>query len=103
MQDYSICNNARLISTQFLLQAIYPNKWCLKKGLLSKGLNPKPLSNDSSALTTRPQLLAHLNIIIIIFNIIFVFKHVITSYKLMNLLLYYMNIAQALCCVFTTI
>ena len=58
LQDYSICNNARLISTQFLLQAIDPNEWCLKNGLLNGGLNPQPLSHESSALTTRPRLLA---------------------------------------------
>jgi len=37
-----------------LLQAIDPNEWCLKNGLLSGGLNPRPLSHESSALTTRP-------------------------------------------------
>jgi hypothetical protein len=36
-----------------------PNEWCLKNGLLSGGLNPRPLSLESSALTTRPQLLAN--------------------------------------------
>ena len=35
-----------------------PNEWCLKNGLLSGGLNPRPLSHESSALTTRPRLLA---------------------------------------------
>ena len=35
-----------------------PNEWCLKNGLLSGGLNPQPLSHESSALTTRPRLLA---------------------------------------------
>jgi hypothetical protein len=35
-----------------------PNEWCLKNGLLSGGLNPPPLSHESSALTTRPRLLA---------------------------------------------
>jgi hypothetical protein len=59
LQDYSICNNARLISTQFLLQAFDSNEWCLKNGLLSGGLNPRPLSHESSALTTRPRLLAN--------------------------------------------
>ncbi len=55
LQDYSICNNARLISTQFLLQAFDPNEWCLKNGLFNGGLNPQPLSHD---LTTRARLLA---------------------------------------------
>jgi hypothetical protein len=54
LQDYSICYNARLISNQFLLQVFDPNEWCLKNGLLSGGLNPRPLSHESSALTTRP-------------------------------------------------
>ena len=35
-----------------------PNEWCLKNGLHSEGLNPQPLSHESSALTTRPQPLA---------------------------------------------
>ncbi len=30
-----------------------PNEWCMKKGLHSGGLNPRPLSHESSALTTR--------------------------------------------------
>jgi hypothetical protein len=51
-------NNARLISNQFLLQVFDPNEWCLKNGLLSGGLSPRPFSHESSALTTRPQLLA---------------------------------------------
>jgi hypothetical protein len=62
LQDYSICNNARLISTQLLLQAFDPNEWCLKNGLLSGGLNPRPLSHESSALTTRPRLIRDLKI-----------------------------------------
>jgi hypothetical protein len=35
-----------------------PNEWCLKNGLLSGILNPRPLSHESSALITRPRLLA---------------------------------------------
>jgi hypothetical protein len=35
-----------------------PNEWCLKNGLHSGGLNPGPLGHESSALTTRPWLLA---------------------------------------------
>jgi hypothetical protein len=47
------------ISTLFLLQAFFdPNEWCLKNGLLSGGLNPGLLGHESSALTTRPRLLA---------------------------------------------
>jgi hypothetical protein len=49
---------ARLISIQFLLPCFDPNEWCMKNGLHSGGLNPRPLSYESSALTTRPQLLA---------------------------------------------
>ena len=41
-----------------MLQAFDPNEWCLKNGLLGGGLNPRPLSHESSALTTRPRLLA---------------------------------------------
>ena len=40
----------------FLLQAIDSNHWCMKNGLLSGGLNPRPFSHESSALTTRAQL-----------------------------------------------
>jgi hypothetical protein len=35
-----------------------PNEWFLKNGLHSGGLNPGPLGHESSALTTRPWLLA---------------------------------------------
>jgi hypothetical protein len=35
-----------------------PNEWCLKNGLHSGGLIPGPLGHESSALTTRPWLLA---------------------------------------------
>ncbi len=41
-----------------MLQVFDPYEWCLINGLLSGGLNPRPLSHESSALTTRPQLLA---------------------------------------------
>ncbi len=34
-----------------------PNQWCVKNGLHNGGLNPGPLGHESSALTTRPQLL----------------------------------------------
>ncbi len=52
LQDY---NNARLeFSTIFCFD---PNEWCLKNGLQSGGLNSGPLCHESSALTTRPQLL----------------------------------------------
>jgi hypothetical protein len=30
LQDYSICNNARLISTQFWLPCFDPNEWFRK-------------------------------------------------------------------------
>ncbi len=48
-------------STQFLLPRFDPNEWCMKNGLHSGGLNPRPLSHESSALTTRPQLLAYIS------------------------------------------
>jgi hypothetical protein len=35
-----------------------PNEWCLKNGPNSGGLNSGPLGHESSALTTRPRLLA---------------------------------------------
>jgi hypothetical protein len=36
-----------------------PNEWCLKNSLHSGVLNPGPLGHESSALTTRPRLLAN--------------------------------------------
>ncbi len=42
-----------------MFQAFNPNEWCLKNGLHSWGLNSGPLRHESSALTTRPQLLAY--------------------------------------------
>jgi len=34
------------------------NEWCVNNGLLKRGLNPGPHGLESSALTTRPRLLA---------------------------------------------
>ncbi len=45
-------------STQFFISSFDPNEWFLKNGLHSGGLNPGPLGIESSALTTRPRLLA---------------------------------------------
>ncbi len=58
LQDYSICNNARLEFSTIFVPSFDPNEWCLKNGLHSVGLNPGPLGHESSALTTRPWLLA---------------------------------------------
>jgi hypothetical protein len=33
----------QLIFTQFLLPCFDPNEWCMKNGLHSGGLNPRPL------------------------------------------------------------
>jgi hypothetical protein len=57
-QDYSTCNNARLEFSTIFVPSFDPNEWCLKNGLHSGGLNPGPLAHESSALTTRPRLLA---------------------------------------------
>jgi hypothetical protein len=43
---------------QIFVPSFDPNEWCLKNGLRSGGLNPGPLGHESSALTTRPRLLA---------------------------------------------
>ena len=51
-QNYSIFNNASLISTRVLLPCFDPNEWSMKNGLHSGGLSPQPLSHESSALTT---------------------------------------------------
>ena len=49
LQHMQQCN-ARLISTRFLLPCFDPNEWCMKNVLHSVGLNPRPLSHESSAL-----------------------------------------------------
>ena len=58
LQDYNTCNNARLEFSTIFVPRLDPNEWCLKNGLHGGGLNPGPLSHESSALTTRPQLLS---------------------------------------------
>ncbi len=58
LRDYSTCNNARLEFSIIFVLSFDPNEWCLKNGLRSGGLNPGPLGHESSALTTRPWLLA---------------------------------------------
>ncbi len=59
LPDYSTCSNARLeFFSQFFVPSFDPNEWCLKNGLHSGGLNPGPPGHESSALTTRPRLLA---------------------------------------------
>jgi len=57
--DYSTCNNARLEFSTIFVPSFDPNEWCLKNGLSSGGLNTVHLGHESSALTTRPRLLAH--------------------------------------------
>jgi hypothetical protein len=57
--DYSTCNNARLEFSTIFVPSFDLNEWCLKNGLHSGGLNPGPLGHESSALTTRPQLLVY--------------------------------------------
>ncbi len=57
LRDYSTCNNARLEFSTIFVPSCDPNEWCLKNGLHSGGLNSGPLGHESSALTTRPQLL----------------------------------------------
>ncbi len=61
LQDYSICNNARLEFSTNFVPSFDPIEWCLKNGLHSGGSNSQPFSHESSALTTRPRLLAQLN------------------------------------------
>jgi hypothetical protein len=56
--DYSTCYNDMLEFLTIFVPSLDPNEWCLKNGLHSGGLNPGPLGHESSALTTRPQLLA---------------------------------------------
>jgi hypothetical protein len=58
LQDYSICNNARLEFSTIFVPSFDPIEWCLKNGRHSGGSNSQPFSHKSSALTTRPRLLA---------------------------------------------
>ena len=53
LRDYSTCNNARFEFSTIFVPSFDPNEWCLKNGLHSGGLNPGPLSHESSALTTK--------------------------------------------------
>jgi hypothetical protein len=64
LRDYSACNNARLEFSTIFVSSFDPNEWCLKNGLHSGGLNPGPFGHESSALTTRPLLLAKTIILI---------------------------------------
>jgi hypothetical protein len=57
LRDYGTCNNARLEFSTIFVPSFDPNEWCLKNGLHSGGMNPGPLGHESSALTTRTQLL----------------------------------------------
>jgi hypothetical protein len=59
LRDYSTCNNARLEFSTIFVPSFDPYEWCLKNCLHSGGLNPGPLGHESSALTTRPRLLAN--------------------------------------------
>ncbi len=53
----SICRITAYARLDFV-PSFDPNEVCLKNGLHSGGLNPGPLDHESSALTTRPRLLA---------------------------------------------
>ncbi len=48
LQDYRTCNSARWLNC-FL--SFNPNKWCLNKSFLSKGLKLWPLNRESTSLT----------------------------------------------------
>jgi hypothetical protein len=56
LREYSTCNNARLEFSTIFVPSFDPNEWCLKNGLHSGGLNPRPCP-EYSAITTRPRLL----------------------------------------------
>ncbi len=58
LQDYSTCNNARLELSTMFVPSFDPNELCMKNGPHSGGSNSQPFSHESSALTTRPRLLA---------------------------------------------
>ncbi len=71
LRDYSTCNNARLEFSTIFVPSFDPNEWCLKNGLHSGDLIPGPLGHESSALTTRPRLLASNRF----FNVTVLFKN----------------------------
>ncbi len=54
--------------SNFLLPYFNPNEWCRENGLHNCGLNPRPLSHESSALTTRPRLLVLFQELLIVLN-----------------------------------
>ena len=56
--DNSTFNNARLDFSTIFVLSFDPDEWCLKNGFHSGGLSSRPLGHESSALTTRPWLLA---------------------------------------------
>ncbi len=56
--DDSTFNNARLDFSTIFVLSFDPDEWCLKNGFHNGGLNSRPLGHKSSALTTRPRLLA---------------------------------------------
>ena len=58
LRDYSKRNNARLEFSTIFVPSFDPNEWCLQNVLRNEFLNPGPLGHESSALTTRPRLLA---------------------------------------------
>jgi hypothetical protein len=59
LQDYSIRNNDRLEFSTNFVPTFDPNERCMKNSFHSGGFNLGPLGLESSALTTRPQLLAY--------------------------------------------
>ena len=65
LRDNSTCNNARLECSTIFASSFDSIEWCLKNGLHSEGLNPGSLSHESSALTTRPTILAILTAVFV--------------------------------------
>ncbi len=59
LRDYSTCNNARWEFSTIFCSKLW-SKWMVpENGFHNGGLNPGPLGLESSALTTRPRLLAN--------------------------------------------
>ncbi len=58
LRDHSTCNNARLEFSTIFCSKLWWSKWMVPEKWSSGGLNPGHLGHESSALTTRPQLLA---------------------------------------------
>ena len=81
LQDYSTCQvgwnvSLSLLAPRFRSKSMLHEKW---------GLNPQPLSHESSALTTRPWLLARFVYNFILFTMFYSSDHYLRAHKFLSL------------------